>query len=171
VGGETAPWTVQSSEQPPLRRRVHAPGRGRLVLPDVHGKRGWVVLDDRWLEITLSRVKPGKVHSCYHDLKKTAPGKTAKRLLFRAARLEPRDLDGAEGNSEAELTTPTGVAVPRDIARVGQLYAAHLNACADEVFRILAAKCHSDAFERYWWKELAAGQKIQTDVRQTNEHA
>lgn len=62
-----------------------------------------VLLDDRWLEITFSKVKPGKIYSCHHDLKQTESGQTAERLLFKGMRLDPRDLEGADDLTEAEL--------------------------------------------------------------------
>jgi uncharacterized Zn-binding protein involved in type VI secretion len=68
------------------------------------------VVDGRWLEVTFSKVEPGKIYSCYHDLKKTASGKTAKLLLFKGVRLDRDVLAGVEGSNEtARESGATGV--------------------------------------------------------------
>ncbi len=67
-----------------------------------------VIVDERWLQITFSKVKPGKIYSCHHDLKKTASGNTATLLLFKGMQLCDEDLDGHEID-EADVTASFSV--------------------------------------------------------------
>ncbi len=49
--------------------------------------------DGRWLQITFDKIKPGLNYTCWHDLKKTESGQTAKMMLFEGMYIGYGDLD------------------------------------------------------------------------------
>ncbi len=49
--------------------------------------------DGRWLQITFDKIKPGLNYTCWHDLKKTESGQTAKMMLFGGMHIGYGDLD------------------------------------------------------------------------------
>jgi uncharacterized Zn-binding protein involved in type VI secretion len=56
-------------------------------------KADGVDTDGRWLEVTFDKIQPGLNYTCWHDLKKTESGKTAKVLLFEGMHIGYADLD------------------------------------------------------------------------------